>query len=75
MPYVWDGQDNATRVNETRHGIKMHRSNWKEEELLNNIKETISNTEISRNLSKSAKLMQSDDGTVKAASLILNLAK
>ena len=40
MPYVWDGQDNATRVNETRHGIKMQKQ-LKEEELLNNIKETI----------------------------------
>ena len=75
MPYVWDGQDNATRVNETKHGIKMHRSNWEDEDLLNKINETINDTEISKNLSKSAKLMQSDDGTAKAASLILNLAK
>ncbi|MBT4890110.1 MAG: glycosyltransferase, partial [Rhodospirillales bacterium] len=27
MPYVWDGHDNATRVEETGHGFKMHRSN------------------------------------------------
>ena len=75
MPYVWDGQDNATRVNETKHGTKMHRSNWETEDLLNKINETMNDAEISKNLSKSAKLMQSDDGTAKAASLILNLAK
>ena len=75
MPYVWDGQDNATRVDETKHGIKMHRSNWEEQDLLNKIEETINDSEISQNLGKSAKLMQSDDGTVKAASLIVNLAK
>ena len=25
LPYVWDGHDNATRVQETGHGLKMHR--------------------------------------------------
>ena len=28
MPYVWDGHDNATRVHETRHGLKMPRYDW-----------------------------------------------
>ena len=28
MPYVWDGHDNAQRVDETGHGIKMHRADW-----------------------------------------------
>ena len=45
------------------------------ENLLKKIDETINDAEIGKNLSKSAKLMQSDDGTVKAASLIVNLAK
>jgi UDP:flavonoid glycosyltransferase YjiC (YdhE family) len=33
MPYVWDGHDNATRVQETGHGFKLDRYNWTEEEL------------------------------------------
>ena len=33
MPYVWDGHDNATRVQETRHGLKMHRADWRDEDL------------------------------------------
>ena len=28
MPYVWDGHDNATRVQETGHGFKLDRYNW-----------------------------------------------
>ena len=31
MPYVWDGHDNATRVEETGHGFKMPRYDWTEE--------------------------------------------
>ena len=33
MPYVWDGHDNATRVEETGHGLKLDRYQWTDEEL------------------------------------------
>ena len=33
MPYVWDGHDNATRVQETGHGFKMPRYDWTEDQL------------------------------------------
>ena len=33
MPYVWDGHDNATRVQETGHGFKLPRYEWTDEEL------------------------------------------
>ena len=33
MPYVWDGHDNATRVEETGHGLKMPRYDWTEADL------------------------------------------
>ena len=74
MPYVWDGHDNATRVHETKHGLKMHRSNWQENELLENINFLLTNKEIQGNLENSSKFMQSDNGSSKAASLILDLA-
>ena len=67
-------RDNATRVDETKHGMKMHRSEWEEQELLDNIKKTIQDSVIRKNLKKSAELMQSDNGAVKAANLILELA-
>ena len=74
MPYVWDGHDNAMRVQETKHGIKMHRSNWEEGELLKNIDDTINDKEVSDNLKKASEFMQSDNGAQKAAALILDLA-
>ena len=74
MPYVWDGHDNAMRVQETKHGIKMHRSNWEEGELLKNIDDTINDMEVSDNLKKASEFMQSDNGAQKAAALILDLA-
>ncbi|MEC7258449.1 MAG: glycosyltransferase, partial [Pseudomonadota bacterium] len=33
MPYVWDGHDNATRVQETGHGFGFHRYDWSDEQL------------------------------------------
>ena len=74
MPYVWDGHDNATRVHETKHGLKMHRSNWKDEELISNIDFLIKDNTIQSNLKKTSQFMQSDNGSQKAAKLILNLA-
>ena len=74
MPYVWDGHDNAMRVQETKHGIKMHRSNWEEGELLKNIDDTINDKEVSDNLKKASEFMQSDNGAQKAAALIVDLA-
>ena len=74
MPYVWDGHDNATRVHETKHGLKMHRSNWKENELLDNINFLLTNNEIKNNLINTSKFMQSDNGSSKAANLILEIA-
>jgi MGT family glycosyltransferase len=73
MPYVWDGHDNAMRVQETKHGIKMHRSSWGEEELLRNIDDTINDDEISSNLKIASEFMQSDHGAQKAAALIVDL--
>ena len=73
MPYVWDGHDNAMRAQETKHGIKMHRSNWEKDELLKNIEDTINDIEISNNLKKASDFMQSDNGAEKAAALIVDL--
>ena len=34
MPYVWDGHDNAMRVQETGHGLHLDRYEWTDETLL-----------------------------------------
>ena len=33
MPYVWDGHDNATRVQETGYGLKLDRYAWSDGDL------------------------------------------
>ena len=74
MPYVWDGHDNATRVHETKHGLKMHRSDWDDNQLLDNINFLLHDEQIQNNLANTSKFMQSDNGSNKAAKLILDLA-
>ena len=74
MPYVWDGHDNATRVHETKHGLKMHRSDWDDNQLLDNINFLLHDEQIQNNLANTSKFMQSDNGSSKAAKLILDLA-
>ena len=74
MPYVWDGHDNATRVHETKHGLKMHRSDWDDNQLLDNVNFLLHDEQIQNNLANTSKFMQSDNGSSKAAKLILDLA-
>jgi MGT family glycosyltransferase len=70
MPYVWDGHDNATRVDETNHGIKLHRSDWSDDELSDAIERCLTDEELRENVAKTAEDMQSSDGKKKAARLL-----
>ena len=73
MPYVWDGHDNATRVDETGHGIKMHRSDWTDEELLAAIDRLLSDTQMHTRLEQTSRHMQAADGRRKAAAIIAEI--
>jgi len=75
MPYVWDGHDNATRVQETGHGIKMHRSDWTEAGLWKNIEKLLTDKEMHRRLESTSRHMQSRHGPTKAATLLDRLAR
>lgn len=70
MPYVWDGHDNATRIEETDHGLKLHRSEWTDEELAGAIETCLTDGEIRSNVAATAEDMQADDGKKKAARLL-----
>ncbi|MEO1192881.1 MAG: glycosyltransferase [Pseudomonadota bacterium] len=70
MPYVWDGHDNATRVAETGHGLKMHRSNWTEDELAQALETLLTDQAMAQKLQRAKELMQSRSGTTKAAALL-----
>ena len=66
MPFVWDGHDNATRVNDTGHGIGMHRYEWTDDELLDNIERLRTDPAIQARLAATSRTMQKQDGRMTA---------
>ena len=70
MPYVWDGHDNATRVQETGHGLHMHRSNWSDNEFVSAINQLLNDTEMHKRLKRTSMHMKSANGRQKAADII-----
>jgi MGT family glycosyltransferase len=70
MPYVWDGHDNATRVQETGHGFKVDRYEWTDDELMAKINAMLTDKKMKAKLRKTSKLMRSKHGPSKAAKII-----
>jgi MGT family glycosyltransferase len=75
MPYVWDGHDNATRVQETGHGFKMHRRDWTEGELARNLAYMLTDRAMQERLAATSAHMQARHGPTKAAELLDKLAR
>jgi MGT family glycosyltransferase len=74
MPYVWDGHDNATRVQETGHGLKMHRANWTDDELWANVSTLLTDRAMKARLSATSTYMKSRHGPTRAAQILTELA-
>ncbi len=75
MPYVWDGHDNATRVHETGHGIKMHRNDWRPEDLAWNLNFILTDPAMKQRLALTSAHMRGQPGPDKAARLLDELLK
>ncbi len=75
MPYVWDGHDNATRVQETGHGLKMHRSRWQLEELSRNLDRILTDEAMKQRLHATSTHMRGQPGPRKAAELLDRLLR
>ena len=73
MPYVWDGHDNATRVEETGHGFGMPRYDWNDAELIARIEACLTDPKMKAKLARTAAQMQSQNGPEKAAGLLEKL--
>ncbi|TIS77721.1 MAG: glycosyltransferase [Mesorhizobium sp.] len=73
MPYVWDGHDNATRVEETGHGFGMLRYDWSDAELIAKIETCLTDPAIKAKLAKTSAQMRSQNGPEKAAGLLEKL--
>jgi MGT family glycosyltransferase len=75
MPYVWDGHDNATRVQETGHGLKLHRYDWSEADFAKALDTLVGDPGMKAKLAATSAHMRSQDGRAKAARLLDQLMK
>ena len=70
MPYVWDGHDNATRLQETGHGFRMHRYDWTDGELASKIDAMLHDRRVHTRLQETSRRMQGEHGPSIAAARI-----
>jgi len=70
MPYVWDGHDNATRVQETGHGFKLPRYEWTDDDLAARLQSCLTDQAMQARLAATAAHMQARNGPEKAAQIL-----
>lgn len=75
MPYVWDGHDNATRVQETGHGLKLSRYDWTDAELATALDILLRDEAVQRRLRDTSTHMQARSGARKAAEILNDLLR
>lgn len=74
MPFVWDGHDNAMRVQETGHGLHSPRYDWTAADLLEKIETCLTDPAMQARLKATSAHMQARSGPEKAADLLTELA-
>jgi MGT family glycosyltransferase len=70
LPLFWDQYDNAQRVDETGHGIRLATYAHEPEELTEAIDRLLANGALGKRLAAASKRLQASPGTTKAADLI-----
>ncbi|MGH6719593.1 MAG: nucleotide disphospho-sugar-binding domain-containing protein [Alphaproteobacteria bacterium] len=70
LPYCWDGHDNATRIQETGHGLKLDRYGWTEAELGQALARLVGDKAMAKQLAATSAHMRKADGRRKAARLL-----
>ena len=70
MPFCWDGHDNATRVAETGHGIKLARYDWRDSDLADAIAAVLCDSAMADTLAATSAHMKAAGGRRKAARLL-----
>jgi UDP:flavonoid glycosyltransferase YjiC (YdhE family) len=75
IPYVWDGHDNATRVAETGHGLKLPRARWSEAELAAAFRRCLEDEAMRARLRQTSAAMRAGHGPSKAAALLDGLLR
>jgi MGT family glycosyltransferase len=75
LPIFWDQHDNAQRVHETSHGVRLPTYSFEAEDLTGTIDRLLSDDRVKRRLQAASTRLQSQPGTVRAADLIEEVAK
>ena len=75
MPFVWDGHDNATRIQETGHGLRLDRYAWTEAELGERIQRMLSDEKMRARLAETSRQMRAEHGPSKAARILDGLSQ
>jgi MGT family glycosyltransferase len=74
LPLFWDQYDNAQRVHETGHGVRLPTYEFTDESLLDAVERLLADTALHERMAAVATRVQSDPGRIRAASLIERLA-
>jgi MGT family glycosyltransferase len=70
MPYVWDGHDNAVRVQETGHGFHLDRYQWTDADLAQRLAACMGDAGLRARLDRISAHMRTQNGPAKAARLL-----
>jgi MGT family glycosyltransferase len=70
MPFCWDGLDNATRVQETGHGLRLPRYDWSEAQFASALERLLADGAMHERPQRISAHMRAADGRRKAARLI-----
>jgi len=70
MPYAWDGHDNAMRVAETGHGLRLCRYEWTESELAAAIAHCLNDSAMRKRLLQCNRDTHARPGAVEAAQIL-----
>jgi MGT family glycosyltransferase len=74
LPIFWDQHDNAQRVHETSHGVRLPTYSFEEEELVGAIDRLLADAELRHRMQAASARLQARPGTRRAADLIEEVA-
>lgn len=74
LPLFWDQYDNAQRLQETGFGRRLPTYDWSREELVEDVEELLSDTDLAARMRAAAEGIQRDSGRVRGADLLERLA-
>lgn len=74
MPFVWDGHDNAQRIEDTGYGAQLHRYDWTDEAFASTVARLLSDEAMRQRLATLSAHMRQQDGRAKAAEILIEIA-